>query len=100
GTMNLCQASAPEDSFWWATCPSFAGGPFSASTCGGATFDTVLSLQVPRSDVLSCADDAASCGVQSIINTSLAAGAGIQVLTMDGAAGSNSGPYTISYTRP
>ena len=100
GAMHMCQASGAEDSYWWATCPSFAGGPFSASTCNGATFDTILSLQVPRTNAQSCADDDPSCGVQSTINTSLAAGAGVQVLTIDGTAGSDSGPYTITYTRP
>jgi len=100
GAMNMCQASGGDDSYWWATCPSFAGGSFTASTCNGATFDTVLSLQVPRTNVQSCADDAINCGVQSTINTSLPAGAGVQVLTIDGATGSDKGPYTITYTRP
>jgi len=100
GAMNMCQASGAEDSYWWATCPAFGGGSFTASTCNGAAFDTILSLQVPRTDAQSCADDAPNCGVQSTISTSLAAGAGIQVLTIDGTAGSDTGAYTITYTRP
>ena len=100
GAINQCQASAPENSYWWATCPSFAGGAFRASTCGGATFDTLLSLNVPRSGISVCADDDPSCGVQSTVNLNLAAGAGIQVLTVDGNTGSASGAYTLSYIRP
>ena len=61
-------------------------------------FHTVLSLQVPRSNTQSCADDVPTCGVQSTINTSLAAGAGIQVLTVDGTAGSDTQIYDYAYT--
>ena len=100
GASNQCQASAPDNSYWWVTCPSFAGGSFRASTCNGASFDTVLAMNVPRSGTSICADDDPSCGVQSSVSTNVAAGAGIQVLTVDGNSGSNSGPYTLTYTRP
>jgi len=100
GASNQCQASAPDNSYWWVTCPSFAGGTFRASTCNGASFDTVLAMNVPRSGTSICADDDPSCGVQSTVSTNLAPGAGLQVLTVDGNTGGNWGPYTLTYTRP
>jgi hypothetical protein len=57
-------------------------------------------MNVPRSGTTICADDDPSCGVQSTVNTTLAGGAGVQVLTVDGNTGSNSGPYTLTYARP
>jgi len=101
GAVNLCQASGAENSYWWKTCPVYAGGTLSASTCNAGTrFDTVLTLQLPGSSVVSCADDDPSCGVQSKISAAIPAGAGIFVLTVDGTAGSDQGPYTLNFTRP
>ena len=100
GTMSSCEASGPENTYWWLGCPDYAGGAFHASTCGGTVFDTVLSLQIPRSQALSCNDDDPSCGQQSTIDTTVPPGAGINVLTVDGLAPSSSGSYTLDYTRP
>lgn len=101
GAVNLCQASGAENSYWWKTCPVYVGGTLSASTCNAGTrFDTVLSLQLPGSGVVSCADDDPSCGVQSKLSAVIPAGAGLYVLTVDGTAGSDQGPYTLNFTRP
>lgn len=101
GAVNLCQASGAENSYWWRTCPVYAGGTLSASTCNAGTrFDTVLTLQIPGSGVVSCADDDPSCGVQSKMSAAIPGGAGIFVLTVDGTAGSDQGPYTLNFTRP
>jgi hypothetical protein len=100
GIMSLCEASGAENTYWWLGCPDYEGGAFHASTCAGTSFDTVLSLQTPRIQALSCNDDDNSCGQQSTIDTTIPPGAGINVLTVDGLAPSNSGKYTLNYTRP
>ena len=60
-----CIAAGPEDAYWWATCPSDSGGQLSASTCGGASWETLLETEIPRapSHAYTCALD--SCGLQS-----------------------------------
>lgn len=101
GAVNLCQASGADNSYWWKSCPFYTGGTLSASTCNaGARFDTVLTLQLPGTGVVSCADDDPSCGVQSKLSASIPAGAGLYVLTLDGTAGSDQGPYALKFTRP
>src|SRR3569623_1218825 len=101
GAVNLCQASGAEDSFWWKTCPVYTGGMLSASTCNAGTrFDTVLSLQIPATSVVTCADDDPSCGVIFKLAAAIPAGAGLYVLTLDGTAGRDQGPYTLTFTRP
>lgn len=100
GTSALCEAGGPEDTYWWATCPDFAGGDFSASTCMGASYDTVLALQVPRSGAVVCNDDDNACGRQSTVTLALPPGAGLQSLLVDGQVGTSAGAYALAYTRP
>jgi len=100
GSVSLCEASAPENSYWWVTCSTYQGGVLAASTCTGTAFDTVLSLQVPKAGTLNCADDDPVCGVRSNMNTVVPKGAGIHVLTVDGGTGSAKGAYTLKYQRP
>ena len=101
GAVNQCTASGADNSYWWQSCPFYAGGTLSASTCNaGTSFDTVLTLQLPGTSVVSCADDDPSCGVQSKMSATIPAGAGLYVLTVDGTAGSDQGPYTLTFTRP
>jgi hypothetical protein len=88
------------DTYWWTTCPDYAGGAFSASTCTGTSFDTVLSLQVPRTDALSCVNDTEACGRQSLLRTTVPPGAGLNVLSLGGGAAVAAGPYVLTYTRP
>jgi hypothetical protein len=95
---GLCEASGAMDNYWWLSCPDDTGGDVKATTCYGASFDTILGLQIPRVDVLSCNDDDSTCGMQSTLFTSVPPGAGVQVLTVGGATGS--GDYTLVYTRP
>jgi hypothetical protein len=97
---DLCEAGGPEDTYWWTTCPDFAGGSFFASTCGGTSYDTVLALQVPRSGVVACNDDDNMCGRQSTVTMALPPGAGLQSLLIDGHVGTSAGAYTLAYTRP
>lgn len=100
GTSALCEAGGPEDTYWWTTCPDFAGGDFLASTCGGASYDTVLALQVPRSGAVVCNDDDNACGRQSTVTVALPPGAGLQSLLVDGQVGTSAGAYALAYTRP
>ena len=100
GTSVLCEAGGPEDSYWWLTCPDFPGGSFSASTCIGTSFDTVLALQVPRAGAVLCNDDDNACGRQSTVAADIPVGAGLQVLLVDGQVASSAGPYALAYTRP
>jgi hypothetical protein len=94
---TTCTASGPENSYWWTTCPSDAGGTLSASTCGGASFETVIETQIPGgSPAVACNVDA--CGLQASLTATIPAGAGLRVLTIDGQ--SESGPYSMSVTRP
>ena len=97
---GLCETTGPKDSYWWLSCPSYLGGAFSASTCQGTTWDTALSLQIPRNDVLSCNDDDKDCGMQSTLGTTIPPGAGIHLLTVGGTTGTSMGDYTLTYTRP
>jgi hypothetical protein len=100
GTSALCEAGGAEDTYWWTTCPDFAGGDFFASTCGGTTYDTVLAMQIPRSAAVVCNDDDNTCGRQSTVAVTLAPGAGLHSLLVDGQVGTSVGPYTLAYTRP
>lgn len=95
-----CQMPGPADTYWWTTCPDYAGGAFSASTCTGTSFDTVLSLQVPRTDSLSCVNDTDACGRQSSLKTTVPPGAGLNVLSLGGGGSVSAGPYVLTYTRP
>jgi hypothetical protein len=100
GGSAQCEASGPENSYWWAGCPDYAGGEFRASTCGGATFDTVLALQIPRTQAIACNDDFDTCGMQSTLSATIPPGAGLNIVTVDSSTTSNFGNYTLSYTRP
>jgi hypothetical protein len=98
GLLYSCFAGGKENAYWWHTCPSSAGGTLSASTCGGASFDTIMEFQLPGSDNVMCDDD--SCSTQSSITTTLPAGAGLYVLAVDGSSQIDYGNYTLSVTRP
>jgi hypothetical protein len=97
---GLCDSAGPKNSYWWATCPDYAGGDFTATTCNGANWDTVLILQIPQLGTTLCSDDDASCGILSTVSATLAPGAGLYVLTVSGSLMSTFGDYTLSYTLP
>jgi hypothetical protein len=99
---RTCDMVGPKTSYWWTTCPNDAGGGFHASTCGGSDWDSALILQVPRlgDDGVACADDDAACGLQSTVDSTIPAGAGMAVLTVTGNLLRSYGPYTLTYARP
>lgn len=81
-------------------------GDYVFSTCGGATFDTFLSLyQSPFNPAGACAgntliessDDV--CGAQSTITATLVGGTSY-VLVVSGYANTDVGPYTVTSTTP
>jgi len=93
-----CLAAGPENAYWWTSCPSDPGGAFSASTCGGASWETVLALELPASKPYACSLD--SCSLQASMSTTIPAGAGLRVLAIDGQGGADKGAYTLAVTRP
>lgn len=102
GTLYACEAGGPENTYWWQSCPADPGGAFSASTCNGSSvttdFDTMLSLQLPGSDTVLCDDD--TCSFQSTIATTIASGAGLRVVSVDGFSQAKHGSYSLAVTRP
>jgi len=93
-----CIAAGPEDAYWWTTCPSDASGSLTASTCGGASWETLLETEIPGVIPYKCALD--TCGMQTEITTPVPAGAGLRVLLVDGQAGTSAGAYTMQVNRP
>lgn len=93
-----CHAAGPENGYWWTSCPGDPGGTLSASTCGGATWETTLELQVPGANPYTCNIDA--CGLQAELTRGIPAGAGLRVLSIDGESGSDQGTYRMTVSRP
>jgi len=100
GAVDLCEGPANDNSYWWLTCPDDAGGDFVASTCDGTAFDSILGLQIPRTELVSCNDDWEPCGSRSQVSSTISPGAGLNVLSIDGATPRSFGAYQITYTRP
>jgi hypothetical protein len=98
GLSSDCLAAGAEDSYWWARCPSDPGGALSASTCGGTTWESVVSVQVPAAEQYACNVD--GCGLQAELSTTVPAGAGLGVVSVDGQQGSDFGDYTLTVDRP
>jgi len=99
GTGTLAEtctsASGPEQMYYFTTC-SYTGGAFSASTCTGTSYDTVLQFRDATSGTNTCNDD--SCGLQSSISGTVSSGAGLRAVYVDGFSGA--GSYTLTYTMP
>ncbi len=99
---RTCDMAGPKNSYWWTTCPSDLGGPFSASTCNGTAWDSALILQIPRlgDDGVTCAEDDLTCGVEATLQATIPDGAGMAVLSVTGHLLRDYGDYTFGYTRP
>ncbi len=91
----VATAAGPETSYWFSTCPAFTATQFRATTCGGATWDTVLEQRSAARPVAVCNDD--SCSLQSTITATIASGAGLHTLYVDG-YGTAAGAYTLGVT--
>jgi hypothetical protein len=96
---TTCGSSGPENTYYWYTCGASAGGAFTASTCGRATWDTsLLQRSAARAALDVCNDDA--CATQSTVTSTIPAGAGIHTFYVDGFGVGSSGVYTVSVSRP
>lgn len=95
-TLTNCAAAGPENSYWWASCPSDPAGSLTASTCSGATWETDLEVDIPAASPYSCTRD--TCGLQASVTANVPAGAGLRVLTIDGEVGG--GAYSMDIVRP
>ncbi len=93
-----CLAAGPENGYWWTTCPADPGGPLVASTCGGATWETLLSADIPRAPATMCS--VGTCNLQTELKTTVPAGAGVHHLLVDGQAANARGAYVMQVTRP
>jgi len=81
---STCCSSGPEHTFWWVTCPAFASQSFTATTCGGAAFMTELDQQsATRVPISVCNGASVACGSQSLVQSTLPAGAGLSTLYLD-----------------
>ena len=98
GTLYQCDAGGPENAYWWRTCPTDAGGTFTASTCTGTGFDTILSFQLPAAEAVMCDDD--TCSFQSTVSAAIPAGAGLFAVAVDGFSSAKHGAYTLTASRP
>ncbi len=97
-----CGGSGPEAAFWWVSCPETVAGAFTASTCLGTTFDPVLNLLHGTGTGQVCSSTALGgfCSVNSAsIAQTVAAGAGLHALVIDGFGGTFGG-YNVSANRP
>ena len=102
GALFACEAGGMESTYWWTTCPTDLGGAIHATTCTGSSFDTILSLQLPGTENVACADDDNGCAAQtrSTLDASIPAGAGLNVIAVDGGSQVQHGAYTLTVTRP
>lgn len=99
GFDSKCLAAGAEDSYWWARCPADPGGALSASTCDGTTWGSIVDVQVPNSAAsYKCSVEA--CGLQADLHSTIPAGAGLAVVSIDGQKGNDFGNYTMNVTRP
>jgi hypothetical protein len=103
GLSNACVAAGPENSYWWARCPSDAARIVSASTCEGTTWESVVEIQVPKlapnqSSGYQCAVNSSNCSNFQGATKSVAvpAGAGLGVVSIDGQSGGDMGTYSMS----
>ena len=96
---------APEDTYYWTTCPGDAGGAFGATTCGSsiASYDTLLYVRSGATGRdLDCNDDAVPACTPanaSRIQATIPAGAGLFAFYVDG-YDSAAGPYVAAVSRP
>ncbi|PTL75305.1 hypothetical protein DAT35_55720 [Vitiosangium sp. GDMCC 1.1324] len=99
-TQSTCSGSygGRDVTHYYTTCPSYLGGTLSATTCGLASFDTVLYFRQGNTPAVACNDDA--CGLQSTISGAVTPGAALRALYTDGYSSSSFGDFSINLSRP
>lgn len=97
-----CQTGGGESAHWWKTCPDSTGGTFAASTCGLASFDTTLKMDVPREGYSICFedDDTETCHFETTVIHDIPSGPGLNVLGVRGAHQADHGDYAVMVSRP
>ncbi|MFO0630234.1 MAG: SUMF1/EgtB/PvdO family nonheme iron enzyme [Polyangiales bacterium] len=95
-TQGCGGSQAPENSYWFTTCPGGTAIVLGASTCGGAGFDTILSVQTTSRAVVAsdCSDDACP-SLASRVTAAIPAGAALHEVFVDGYA-TLSGRYALA----
>jgi hypothetical protein len=92
-----CYSSSPD--VWYSYTP-MSDGALNVTTCGGASYDTALSIHSgcpgTNANQLACNDD--SCGLRSTINLNVTAGE--TYLIRVGGFSNSSGSYTLDVTGP
>jgi hypothetical protein len=92
-----CSSDGPENLYFFTTCPDFTARTLHLTTCGGATWDTVLHQHSPaRAPVSVCNDD--FCELQSSLDGALPSGAGMHAWYVDTFGARAPGAYTLRYT--
>ena len=94
-TVGTCGGLGGGDAtYYFTTCPDYRGGLMVASTCGRATWNTLLYSRQGNSPTAFCNDN--SCGLQSLLRADrLAPGSGVRALYVDGDFGA-SGPFSVA----
>jgi hypothetical protein len=108
GATALAGASdAPEQSYFWRSCPESAGGNFTATTCNAVFFDSVLYVATAGAGG-DCDDDNSACAASTLTSilphptaTSLVipAGASLHTFTVDG-YDIATGTFILTVNRP
>lgn len=97
-TPTCASSSAPDYTYYYTTCPGAMTRNDYYSTCGGASWDTILQYRdanTPGGGT--CVDDSYGCDRQSSFYATRSSGSGLHAITVDG-YGSASGSYTLGYT--
>lgn len=82
--------------YYYTTCPEYRGGTVRASTCGRASWDTVLSFAQGNARAVTCIDD--TCGDQSTLRATATPGSGLRGVYLD--APGAAGPYELFLSIP
>jgi hypothetical protein len=103
-TCGMFGSNAGESTYYWASCPAYAGGAVTFSFCaspGTATYDTVLYFRQGNGSAEACNDDfGGSCtALRSELSGTAASGALLHAVYVDGYNGAT-GSYTMRYTIP
>ncbi len=91
-------AGSPENTYYFTTCPTATAQLFHATTCGGATWDTLIYQQSNGRAGDVCNDDQGYvCGARSSVTSQIPAGANLHTITVDGFGTGSAGAYTLQY---
>jgi hypothetical protein len=108
GYVSGSNGNAPEDTFFWRSCPETPAGSFTATSCA-TSYDTLIYQYTPLGNVGDCDDDNSACSSNALSSIlphptgaaiSMPAGAGLHVFYVDGYATTSYGAYSVTVARP